>query len=93
MSSGYDKKKVEEILSVKDSLIRTLNPYCNKTVDDIIKIRWVVLSNSRFEKDIQQFVSKINEINIQNKIKFEVVKETGSSLGKILFNNIDRQGK
>ena len=90
LSSGYDKNMVEDILSVKDSLIRTLHPHCNKTVDDVIKIRWVVLSNSRFEKEIHEFVSKINEKNMQNKIKFEIVKETGSSLGKILFNNNDR---
>ena len=89
ISSGYDENMVEEILSVKDTLIRTLHPYFNKTVEDVIKIRWVVLSNSRFENEMHEFVSKINQVNMQNKIKIELVKQTGSSLGRLLFNNND----
>lgn len=90
LSSGYDMKMVDEILSSKDSLIRTLSPHRNQINDDIIKIRWVILANSRVEGDIMQFVKKVNNANQQNGIKLEIVKSTGPSIAKMLFNNNDK---
>jgi hypothetical protein len=88
--SGYDEKMVDEILSKKDSLLRTLVPYSNRFNGDTIKIRWVILSNSRFENDIMSFVKKTNNVIQQHNIQFEIVKSTASSLGKLLFNNNDK---
>ena len=90
LSSSYDKNMVDEILSKKDSLIRTLYPHKHRTVDDVINIQWVVLSNSTVKNEIPKFVSRINSANMQNNIKLEIVKQTGSSLGKLLFNNNDK---
>jgi len=38
-------------------------------------------------------VSKINQVYVKSNIKFEIVKQTGSSLGRLLFNNNDGSQK
>ena len=91
INSGYDIDLVEGILMQANSLERDLSPKINLPVtSNIHKIRWVVLAGTPYEKQISEFTNKINDTLSSHKIKIEVVKSTGSSLGKLIFNNREK---
>jgi len=46
-----------------------------------------VLSGTSYEKSIESFASRINRTLAHHKIKLDIVKCNGSSIGKLLFRN------
>ena len=94
INSGYDNTMVDEILAQASSLNRVLTPQVrNQSVeDDKHVIRWVVLSGTAYEKQISDFTGRINRYLDFHGIKLELVNSTGSSIGKLLFNNNVRSG-
>lgn len=89
MNSGYDMVMVDSILSQASVLDRVLTPMVrdNNSDSDTHLIRWVILSGTAFEKQIHDFTARINRSLQNHNIKVEIVKSTGSSIGKLLFNN------
>ena len=49
-----------------------------------------MLSGTSYEKEISNFTSNINELLKNHKIKLEIVKSTGSNIGRLLFNNREK---
>ena len=91
--SGYDKDMVENIISQAATLRRSLkrrNQPSDNTTDEMKTIRWVVLSGTSYEKEISNFTRNINELLKNHKIKLEIVKSTGSNIGRLLFNNREK---
>ena len=89
INSGYDITMVEEILAQAGTLNRELTPQVrNRSVEDEKHvIRWVVLSGTAYEKQISDFTVRTNRYLDSHGIKLELVNSTGSSIGKLLFNN------
>ena len=85
--SGYDVELVSEILSSASNLERNIIHTSKPVVQTNVVIRWITLSNSLFDKDINEFVKRMNEKLKPHHITFENVKTTGQSLSKLLFNN------
>ena len=91
--SGYDQELVQGILNRAGALERKLvgGAQPTKTSDAEMKtIRWVVLSGTPYEKNITTFTRNINELLKNQKIRLELVKSTGSSIGRLLFNNREK---
>ena len=94
INSGYDEKLVDGILGQASTLERSLvskNQIMNNS--DIKIIRWVILSGTSYEKNISDFARNINDLMKNQKIKLELVKSTGSSIGRLLFNNREKYEK
>ena len=88
INSGYHEELVNEILAQADTLDRVLTPRNKNDADDKLhKIRWVILSDTSYEKCIHQFTTKLNPTLKEHGVKLEIVKSTGSSIGQLLFNN------
>ena len=87
INSGYDSVMVDGILAQASTLERVLTPRIRNINTDTHIIRWVVLSRTNYEKQIQNFASRINRSLQNHNIKLEIVKSTGSSISKLLFNN------
>ena len=87
VNSGYDEVMVDSILSQANTLVRSLTPNPRDISTDTHLVRWVILSGSEYEKQIQSFASRINRTLINHNIKLEIVKSTGSCIGNLLFNN------
>jgi hypothetical protein len=90
INSGYDQLMVNEILSSAKDLRREIKTVQNIEQNDINKIRWITLSHSCFEKDINTFTKTMNQVLRPEKIQFEIVKTTAPNIGRLLFNNYDR---
>ena len=78
---------VSGILSQASSLDRVLAPRTTDINPGTHVVRWVVLSGSAYEKQIQNFTGRINRSLQNHNIKIELVKSTGASFAKMLFNN------
>lgn len=87
LNSGYDGVMVNSILSQANTLVRSLTPNPRDSSTDTHTVRWVILSGSGYEKQIQSFTSRINRTLLNHNIKLEIVKSTGSCIGNLLFNN------
>ena len=87
LNSGYDMDMVNGILSQASSLDRVLAPRARNNDSDTHVIRWVVLSGSAYEKQIQNFTGRMNRTLQNHNIRLELVKSTGASIAKMLFNN------
>ena len=91
INSGYDEVVVDSILSQADTLERVLTPRESTEPDsDVYKVRWVILSGTSYEKQIQQFTGRLNGSLKNHNIKLELVKSTGSCIGQLLFNNNEK---
>ena len=92
--SGYDPELVQGILDQAGALQRRLEsraqPTAMNDTDEMKAIRWVVLSGTSYEKNITTFTRNINELLKNHNIRLELVKSTGSSLGRLLFNNREK---
>ena len=51
------------------------------------KIRWVTMSHSYSETEVKNFVNNMNTALQNRPIRFELIKTTAPTLGKLLFNN------
>ena len=78
---------VDGILSQASTLDRVLTSRTRDNGPDTRVIRWVVLSGSAYEKQIHNFTGRINASMQNHNIKLELVKCTGTSIAKMLFNN------
>ena len=88
---GYDKLLVNSILNQANTLDRSLNGWNKCLKDSDMKfIRWVILSDSSYEKTINNFTCYINDLVKNHNIKLELVKCTGSNLANLLFNNREK---
>ena len=87
INSGYCPQMVDNILQQAHNLQRNLNPVTRHTESEINSIRWVILSGTSYEKSIESFASRINRTLAHHKIKLDIVKCNGSSIGKLLFRN------
>ena len=58
--------------------------------DDLIIIRWVILTGTLYEKQINEFSKRINTVLNNHHIKVEIVRSTGSCIGQLLFNNREK---
>ena len=87
MNSGYDMTMVDNILAQANILDRVLTPRVRDISSEKHLIRWVVLSGTAYEKQIHDFVTRMNSHLHNHNIKLELVKSTGSCLGNLLFNN------
>ncbi len=88
-NSGYSRTMVDGILVNAASLKREFNPK-RRAEETINKIRWVVLSGSKFEKEQMDFVKNINGVLKEHYVAFEIIKTTGPTIGSQLFNNFDK---
>ena len=86
-NSGYSLEMVDNILQQAHTLQRNLNQNRNNDFPDVISVRWVVLAGTSYENQIERFAQRINRILSHHKIKLEIVKCTGSTLGNLLFQN------
>jgi len=93
INSGYDKKIVQGILSQARTLNRSLVKMDRYTNNSQKIIRWVILAGTPYEKSIQNFTRNLNDLLRSHNIKFELIKCTGSNLGKLLFNNREKYRK
>ena len=89
INSGYDTNMVEEILRGAHNLEREISTNRCLEPNDSHKIRWVTLSHSCFDSDIKKFTRTMNQALQQENIRFELVKTTAPSIGRLLFNNFD----
>ena len=87
INSGYCPQMVDSILQQAHNLQRNLNPVTRHTESEINSVRWVILSGTSYEKSIENFASRINRTLAHHKIKLDIVKSNGSSIGKLLFHN------
>ena len=90
-NSGYDKKMVDDILKEAHTLKREIHPRIHMEIEGVQKIRWVTLSKSCFEKEVTQFINRMNLVLKDHKICFEAIKSTAPNIGSFLFNNFDKQ--
>ena len=91
INSGYDKRIIDGILGQSGNLTRSLVKR-DRTVDDshVRTIRWVILSGTYYEKATMNFTKNLNELLSNHDIKFEVVRSTGSNLGRLLYKNHEK---
>ena len=87
INSGFDQEIVEDVLKEAANLERELDRRKPIVTEDKYKIRWVTLAHSTSEREIETFVKTINTTMRNYSVAFEVVKTTGPTLGKELFNN------
>ena len=87
INSGYCPQMVDNILLQAHTLQRNLTPLPSRSDTEINSVRWVILSGTSYEKTLENFASRINKTLIHHKIKLDIVKCNGSSIGKILFQN------
>ena len=87
LNSGYSVEMVDNILQQAHVLQRNLTINRNEDVCDINSVRWVILSGTPYEKQIEEFARRINTVLLSHKIKLEIIHSTGSTLGNILFQN------
>ena len=91
INSGYDKRIIDGILNQSGNLTRSLVKR-DRTVDNshVRTIKWVILSGTYYEKATMNFTKNLNELLSNHDIKFEVVRSTGSNLGRLLYNNREK---
>ena len=87
INSGYPIEMVDNVLSQAHSLQRNLVKVPKTNESEVNSIRWVVLSGTSYEKDIDYFATRINQTLRHHKVKLDIVKSTGPSIGKLLFHN------
>ncbi len=87
INSGYDEEMVKEILEEAVDLKRELGRKRKMESEDVYKIRWITMAHSKSEKEIETFVKNINAATRNYSVGFEIIKTTGPTLGKQLFNN------
>lgn len=87
LNSGYCEEMVDNILQQAHTLQRNLVPVPKLEENEIRSIKWVVLSGTPYEKDIETFATRVNKTLTHHKIRLDIVKSTGSSLGNLLFQN------
>ena len=78
---------VDNVLSQAHSLQRNLLPASKSNESEVRPVRWVVLSGTLYEKSIEKFANQINKTLRHHKIKLDIVKSTGPSIGNLLFHN------
>ena len=89
-NSGYDRNMIEEILRSAKNLKREILTNQPSEPNNIHKKRWVTLSHSCFDSEIKKFTQTMNQVLKLEKIQFELVKTTAPSIGRLLFNNLDK---
>ena len=87
INSGYPVDLVDNILQQAHTLERNLVSAPKSDESEICSVRWVVLSGTSYESRIEKFASRINQTLRHHKIKLDIVKSTGSSIGQFLFHN------
>ena len=80
----------EEILRSAKDLTQEIITNQPSEPNVIRKIRWVTLSHSSFDSEIKIFTQTMNQVLKPEKIQFELVKTTAPSIGRLLFNNLDK---
>ena len=93
LNSKYPAAMVNEILDNAPNISRTIRNNLN-VVPDINQskhtARLVILSGTSYEYEIINFVSRMNDLSREANIKIEVVKSTGLSISRLLFNNCEK---
>ena len=92
IASGYKINHIEEVFNQCDSLPRNLNDRTLVANDNIHKIRLVALAGTQYANEIQTFAFRMNRVLANAGIKVEIIKTTGPSIAKTLFNNNNTQG-
>ena len=90
-NSGYDMDMVGKILKDAGDIPREITNKKAKDPSDVCKIRWVTMSHSHAEKEIGDFVKKINAALRNQHIMFELIKTTAPTLGQLLFHNNNKK--
>ena len=62
LNSGYDPNMIEEILRAAKDLKREISTNQPSEPNDSHKIRWVTLSHSCFDSDIEKFTQIMNQV-------------------------------
>ena len=75
----------ESILGEAKNIRRTLEHSIARLSDDKENLRLVILSGTKYENEFKTFGRRIN--SLLTDIKVQVVKSTGPTLGRLLFNN------
>ena len=87
LNSGYDSVMVDGILAQANTLERALAPNVSDIAVDTKIVRWVILSGTMYERSILDFAKRMNRSLLDHNIKLDIVRSTGSSIAKLLFNN------
>ena len=92
INSGYDEEMVNDVLSEAVALQRTLGRKRVTPTEETYRIRWVMMAHSKSEKEIEGFVKNINIALHNRSVGIELIKTTGPTLAKQLFNNNNNDG-
>ena len=87
ISSGYDITMINEILGQSSLLERTLSQTVNRSENTKVTIRLVTLSGTWYANEFVKFAKRMNTYFSSSSLKIEIVRSTGPTLGKLLFNN------
>ena len=87
LNSGYNEEVVDDILKEAGNLERSLSTKTKMDNGTRHKIRWVTMSHSYSETEVKNFVNNMNTALQNRPIRFELIKTTAPTLGKLLFNN------
>ena len=87
IASGYKHSLIDEVFNQSLSLPRNLQDRNVIDDDNTHIIRLVALAGTQYEGDIFTFASRMNRVLANAGIKVEIIKTTGPSIAKTLFNN------
>ena len=86
-ASNYKIDVIQDVFANYEEIPRNLNDRVQNTDDDTHKVRLITLSGTPYEASIGSFAKRMNRVLATSGIKIELVKTTGPSIAKSLFNN------
>ena len=87
IASGYKIDVVDAVFANFEEIPRTLEDRLAADADDTHKVRLITLSGTSYEKEIKGFASRMNRVLATSGIIVEIIKTTGPSISRLLFNN------
>lgn len=87
IASGYKIDVIDAVFTNFETIPRTLEDRKTDEVDDTHKVRLIALSGTSYEKEIGAFASRMNRVLATSRIIVEIVRTTGPSIARTLFNN------
>ena len=86
-ASSYKADVIQEVFQNYEEIPRSLQERERDDDDDTHKVRLITLSGTPYEGEIKSFANRMNRVLATSGIKIELVKTTGPSVARTLFNN------
>ena len=87
VASGYKIDTIQDVFRNYEEIPRDLTDRFPNSDDDVHKVRLITLAGTPYLRSIEAFAQRMNRVLATSGIKVELVKTTGPSIGKSLFNN------